>query len=166
MSKYHKNRTVQSYNKSTYTWQNFAPGINAPTQITMDDNLEAEKERIEAIPLEKLSFTDVYTFPFKNIHTSWVYDSQDNFIFEFCTDSKQTREKFLSILNNTVTDYNRHDARYVDGFIELKHLDEWVRFILIRGWGSLTSNGGYNLSGEYASKIQDSLAEYIIDKLK
>ena len=125
-----------------------------------------EKERIEATPLEKLSFTDVYTFPFKNIHTSWVYDSQDNFIFQFCIYSKQSREKFLNILNNTVTEYNRYDARYVKGFIELKHLDKWVQFILVRGWGTLTGVGGYNLSEEYASKIQDSLAEYIIDKLK
>jgi magnesium-transporting ATPase (P-type) len=127
-----------------------------------------EKERIEATPLDKLTFTDVYTFPFKSKSKSksWVFDSQDNFIFQFCVGSKQSREKFLSILNNTVTDYNRHDTRYVDGYIELRHLDEWVRFILIRGWGSLTSSGGYNLTGEYASKIQDSLAEYIIDKLK
>jgi hypothetical protein len=38
--------------------------------------------------------------------------------------------------------------------------------ILIRGWGNLTGVGSYNLDGEYAAKIQDTLAEYIVEKLK
>ncbi len=37
--------------------------------------------------------------------------------------------------------------------------------ILIRGWGYLTGTGGLNLSDKEALEIQDSLAEYIIEKL-
>ena len=37
---------------------------------------------------------------------------------------------------------------------------------MIRGWGNLTGVGAYNLNGDYATKIQDTLAEYIIEKLK
>ena len=49
--------------------------------------------------------------------------------------------------------------------IYLEKDGERKEFILIRGWGNLTGTGSYNLDGEYAGKIQDSLAEYIVEKL-
>jgi hypothetical protein len=51
---------------------------------------------------------------------------------------------------------------------DFRHLEkdgERKEFILIRGWGNLTGTGSYNLDGEYAGKIQDTLAEYIVEKL-
>jgi hypothetical protein len=49
--------------------------------------------------------------------------------------------------------------------ISIKVEDELTPLILIRGWGNLTGCGAYNLDGEYAGKIQDTLEEYIIEKL-
>ena len=49
--------------------------------------------------------------------------------------------------------------------IDLDKDEELHEFILIRGWGNLTGAGSYNLDGEYAGKIQDTLAEYIVQKL-
>ena len=40
-----------------------------------------------------------------------------------------------------------------------------TRVIDIRGWGNLTGTGGYNLSEESAMIVQDTLAEYIIQRL-
>ena len=37
--------------------------------------------------------------------------------------------------------------------------------ITIRGWGRLTGTGAYNLDGEWAGKIQDSLQKFIVEKL-
>jgi hypothetical protein len=62
--------------------------------------LKAEKERIEAIPLEELSFKDLYQFPFhQEEYSSWVYDANSNFIFQFEFDNKGTQEKIIKILN-------------------------------------------------------------------
>ncbi len=38
-------------------------------------------------------------------------------------------------------------------------------YITIRGWGNLTGIGGYNLSEEQASKIQDDFRDWIIYKI-
>lgn len=126
-----------------------------------------KSKHIESIPLKDLSFRDVYKFPLsRELVLDWVYDSQGNFIFQFCTSGEETLEKCLKILNGTLTEYKKNEARYSQGYVELKIGDEWLQFILIRGWGSLTSVGGYNLSNSYASRVQESLAEYIIEKLR
>mgnify|MGYP003555337232 CR=1 FL=1 len=128
--------------------------------------LTAEKERIEAIPLEQLEFTDLYEFPF---HTSkyggWVYDAKDNFIFQFVFGGEKLRNKVIQILNGELEEYNRREVKHESGYIKVKVEDEWHDFILIRGWGMMTGIGGYNLDGEYAGKIQNTLAEYIVEKL-
>ena len=125
------------------------------------DKLEAVKNRIESIPLEQLSFRDLYTEPFiKDKIMGWVY-SGDNFIFQFLGDNEDTNNKCLQILNDEITEYNRQDVKHLNGEITVNS----VPFILIRGWGNLTSSGGYNLDGDYACKIQDTLAEYIVEKL-
>ena len=44
--------------------------------------LASEKERIEAIPLEQLEFTDLYEFPFHiSKYGGWVYDAKRQFHF-------------------------------------------------------------------------------------
>jgi hypothetical protein len=127
------------------------------------DFLKLEKERIEAIPLGELTFKDLYQFPFHQAkYGTWVYDLNSNFIFQFEKVDKDSREKFIQIMNDELTEYKRQDVTSKDGdiFIDGKH------FITIRGWGNLTGGGAYNLDGDYAAKIQDTLLEYIVEKIK
>lgn len=127
-------------------------------------NMRNEKERIESIPLEKLSFTDIYTEPFTEM-MSWIY-SGDSFCFQFLNGSDESNKKVLDILNGDITTYKRQDLKNDDNTIKIFINDNWVDYILIRGWGNLTGTGAYNLAGEYACKIQDTLAEFIMNKLK
>ena len=124
--------------------------------------LASEKERIEAIPLEQLEFTDLYEFPF---HTSkyggWVYDAKDNFIFQFEFNNEETREKIIQILNGELLEYKKNKIESKGGQIFIN--DRLA--ITIRGWGGLTGTGAYNLDGEWAGKIQDSLQKFIVEKL-
>lgn len=160
-SKYIPNKKQQAKTipfKTGWTYQsnNYAPKEYVNHRI-------AEKERIEAIPLEQLTFKDLYQFPFHQAkYGDWVYDLNSNFIFQFENVDKETRQKFIDILNGDLTEYNRQDITSQDGevFIDGNH------FITIRGWGNLTGVGAYNLDGEYAAKIQDTLLDYILEKLK
>ena len=125
--------------------------------------LIAEKERVESIPLKELSFRDLYQFPFYGAkYGSRVYDANHNFIFQFQFNNKETKQKILDILNEELSDYTRQNVEDKEGEIYVNG----IPFILIRGWGNLTGNGAYNLDGNYAVKIQDTLNEYIIEKLK
>ena len=125
-------------------------------------SLLAKKLSIESKPLEEVSFRDLYQFPFHQAkYGSWVYDANSNFIFQFQFNDEETRNKTIQILNGELVDYKGQNATLKDGII---YIDD-VEFIMIRGWGNLTGVGAYNLDGEYASRIQDTLAEYIIEKL-
>jgi len=152
---------VKANRESEQEWYNFSsPTFKEEKYINPHI---AEKERIEAIPLEKLTFRDFYEFPFHSAkYGSWVYDANSNFIFEFEFSNKETRQRTLDILNGELTDYKRHIIEYKDGEIFVNG----ELFLLIRGWGNLTGAGAYNLNGDYAAKIQDTLAEYIVEKIK
>lgn len=126
------------------------------------NNLAKEKERIENIPLEELTFRDLYKFPFRQAkYVSWVYDKNSNFIFQFEFSNKETREKCIQILNEELLYYKKQEVEAKNGeiFVNGEH------FITIRGWGNLTGVGSYNLDGKYAAKIQDTLEQYIVEKL-
>lgn len=126
---------------------------------------ENKKKQLHNINIEDLTFRDVYHFPFKTTDHSWVYDYDNNFIFQFEKIGKDTRDKVISILNGEQEAKNRQKMRNEDGLIQIYLDNEWHDFILIRGWGNLTGTGGYNLPSEKAVKIQDTLAEYIMEKL-
>ena len=103
----------------------------------------------------------MYTEPFKDTsRIGWVY-SGNNFVFQFLSGGKKDKEKCLGILNEEITEYNRQDVKNDNGEITINGHP----FILIRGWGNLTGGGAYNLDAEYASKIQYSLAKFIVEKL-
>lgn len=125
--------------------------------------LQSEKQRIENIPLEELSFRDLYKEPFREWEylSSRVY-SGDEFAFQFeFFDAEETRSKVIKILNKEIIDYEKQKVINRNGeiFVKGKH------FITIRNWGRLTGSGGYNLNEEYAGRIQDTLAEYIVERL-
>lgn len=129
------------------------------------DKMLSEKNRIETISLEQLSFKDLYKFPFRDSGYSWVYDANGNFIFQFETDNKETIDKCLAIINGDSLSAKENAFVHDGGVIYLVVGNDRRPLILIRGWGNLTGSGAYNLNGEYASKIQDTLAEYIVEKL-
>lgn len=130
--------------------------------IVVDDTNKKDKERIESIPLEKLSFKDLYKFPFRQaIFGTWVYDDNSNFIFQFQFENENTRKQVIDILNGDFIPKKKKNFIFKDGIISIDD----KQFIMIRGWGNLTGIGGYNIDGEYAAKIQDTLGEYIVEKL-
>ena len=125
--------------------------------------LQSEKQRIESIPLEELSFRDLYKEPFREWEylSNRVYSGEEfAFQFEFFG-AEEIRKKVIKILNQEITDYERQEVENRNGeiFVKGKH------FITVRNWGKLHGSGGYNLNTEHAGKIQDTLAEYIVEKL-
>jgi len=157
MSKYIPVKGTATKSTMEWTWE------SKPTKKETYINPKiAEKERIEKIPLEHLTFKDIYKFPFKNSGYGRVYDDENNFIFQFHFGNEETQEKCLKILNGELTEYKRQEVVNQHGEIFINGHS----FILIRGWGSLTGVGAYNLNEECAAKIQDSLAEFIVEKLQ
>lgn len=162
---------AKKHSPLSYVWQS-----KPYSQEEKDkDKAESDKVRqeyldkklsIESKELNTVSFKDLYQFPFKmGYMSSWVYDANNSFIFQFVFGGEKLRNKVIKILNGELEEYNRREVKHESGYIKVKVEDEWHDFILIRGHGNLCGIGGYNLDGEYAGKIQDTLAEYIIEKL-
>lgn len=125
-----------------------------------------KKLSIESKHIQEVNFTNLYEFPFRiSEHSNWVYDANNNFIFQFAINNKTTKEKILNVINSNLLPTKANVFIYDGGFIYLQIEENRIPIILIRGWGNLTGIGAYNLKEEYASKIQDTLAEYIINKL-
>lgn len=104
-----------------------------------------------------------YKLPFHvDNNIGWVYDANDNFMFQFHVDG--VKEKVVKALNakERVPNKARLTVSPTDnGMI----LNQGHPFIRIRGWGNLTGTGGHNLPAEEAAKIQDNLRDWIIWKL-
>ena len=158
-SKYIPNRGKTHSVQNNWEWSS----KNADySEVVEDNNYDEIKNRIETKSLEEVTFRDLYTFPFHQCkYSSWVYDADSNFIFQFEFKGEDTRKKVIDILNGDLLEYKRQNVEHKDGMITV----DGIPFILIRGWGNLTGVGAYNLDGEYAGKIQDTLAEYIVEKL-
>lgn len=109
------------------------------------------------------NFKEVYKFPFENHHHGWVYDDGENFIFQFEIDDDKMCALLLQVINGKANLKNnelsfRHDCGYI-----VSNKDQNV--ILIRGWGNLTSPNCLNFEYEDAMSIQDTLADYIVERL-
>ena len=118
------------------------------------------------------SFRDIYSFPFFDAYVDedgWrskkVYDRNNNFIFEFKHVTDNAQINMLEIINGEKE--SESDLLYFhrEGTIWARGDMAETRVIDIRGWGNLTGTGGYNLSEESAMIVQDTLAEYIIQRL-
>ena len=83
--------------------------------------------------------------------------------FEFKND--KTIEGIINILNGEIEPTKENIVKHKEGIIYVEKEGKDKPLIMIRGWGNLTGIGGYNLNGEYAGKIQDTLAEYIVERL-
>ena len=108
------------------------------------------------------TFKDVYQFPLEENH-GWIYDQKENFVFQFLIDDEKSEKKILDVINGKENLTNLH--------ILFKHLEGQIidqsgrEIILIRGWGNLTGSGAMNLSGKEASNIQNTFADFIVERL-
>jgi hypothetical protein len=107
------------------------------------------------------TYKDVYQLPLEESH-GWIYDQKRNFVFQFLIDDKKTEQKILDVINGK-ENLKRIDLvfKHEKGIIK----DKDRELILIRGWGNLTGPGAMNLSVEEASNIQDTFANFIVERL-
>jgi len=93
---------------------------------------------------------------------SYVFDSQDTFVFQFITTNEDYQKICLEIINGTSSKRIQTPLEYKSGYIQDL---EGRKLILLRGWGHLTGVGGLNLPDEEARSIQDGFAKYLLEKL-
>lgn len=110
------------------------------------------------------NYLDIYELPFHmNPGIDWVYDKKNQFAFQFQIDDDEKNKKMLDVINST-GNFENKDLKfsYSRGCI---FANGDIEVILIRGWGNLTGSGGHNLSSDEASNVQDTLANFILDRL-
>lgn len=131
----------------------------------------SKKLEIESKNLDDVNFTDIYEFPWKmDVFSHWVYDKNRNFIFQFENGFEEFSEssfyKFIEYLNGYIDTIKKYESKFENGIISLKISNEFIDFIMIRGWSNLTGISSYDLDGKYADKIQSTLGDFLIGKLK
>ena len=112
-----------------------------------------------------MNYKDIYKFPLRfrfNNEDLRVYDSNNNFVFQFLLYNPKLNTSILNTINNIEKPTIKHDIKYESGKIYLDN----IPIILIRGWGNLTGIGGHNLNPKDASTIQDTFAKFIVEQLK
>ena len=126
------------------------------------------------------TWKDIYELPFEFppdedgddffVIMGRVYDAKNQFVFEFLRVSPDAKLRILSIING------EDELKFKKGLIKFEYNkseqvittevnNEKINVIRIRGWGNLTGIGGHNLKSEEAANIQDTLGEYIIERL-
>lgn len=110
------------------------------------------------------TFKEVYKLPFeKRDFTGWVYDQEGNFCFQLEFINKEKEQKIIDVINGDDNLKNNEISFYH------KNGEIWnnsgAHVITIRGWGNLTSPNCFGFSDEEACNVQDTLAEYITEKL-
>jgi hypothetical protein len=121
-----------------------------------------------------MKWNEIYKPPFKDQcidgSIDWrsgrIIDSLGNFVFQFVTYDYIGQQKILDILNGIYVKTNDNISFYQEnGYVFIKKENISDTIILIRGWGNLTGSGGYNLPSEDAEEVQDTFAEFIVNKL-
>lgn len=110
------------------------------------------------------TYKDIYRLPLKPVYSylDWVYDQDDNFVFQFISRDTLMNSLMLDVINgNHVFNNVNENFHHEDGQIFMGKKP----VILIRGWGNLTGNGSHNLAYEDACNIQDTFAEFVVDQL-
>ena len=139
-------------------------------QRTEADNMQVSQPIAKPNVSSRLSF---YKQPFVKSDWSWVYDANNNFVFQFERkyDEKgnhaegciELEDKIIKSLNSKNQEIIPELKLMIRDAIEIKNHGKLL--ILIRGWGNLTGIGAHNFPVEKASKIQDDFAAWIIYKL-
>lgn len=114
------------------------------------------------------TWEDVYKLPVRlNEHSEWVYDAKNGFVFQFeyGNISTPTMQGYIDVINGEKEPSGIIQFIHKGGEIRTND-DADVHVITIRGWGRLTGTGGGLGLNEYdAINIQDTFAEYIVDRL-
>lgn len=115
------------------------------------------------------TFKDVYELPFVLSECSgWVYDQKRNFCFQIELHSQNAQKILLNSINDIRPLKNKNlSFESEKGEIKIKDTSNGLGkcVILIRGWGNLISQNGFGFTPKEAAHVQDTLAEYIVEKL-
>ena len=112
------------------------------------------------------TYKDLYKFPLKMDYewTTWVYDQNDNFVFQFeFYNDEVAAQNLLNAINGKKSLRNKELSFVLDKGQIISN--EGVEAILIRGWGGLTSPNRHGLSIKEAANVQDTFAEYLLEQL-
>ena len=108
------------------------------------------------------TYKEFYQLPLEYQH-GWIYDQKGNFVFQFMIDDEKTEQKILDVINGKENFKNLDLVfKYEQGQIVDK---SGLPIILIRGWGNLTGKGALNLPEKEAANIQDTFANFIVERL-
>lgn len=120
-------------------------------------------------------FKNYFKFPLKMWEDFYVkvFTADDKMAFDWMINAPDDiKFKMLEVINGDrpamqkVPKLFRHEAgviycKFLGGSDEGKE----IMILRIRGWGMLTGTGGYHLDEDEAADVQDTFAEYIVDKL-
>lgn len=120
-------------------------------------------------------FKNYFKFPLKMWEDFYikVFTDDDKMAFDWlCRIPDDIKFKMLDVINGNapamqkVPKLFRHEAGEIYcKFLGGSNEGQEIKILRIRGWGMLTGTGGYNLDSDEAAEIQDTFAEYIVDKL-
>ena len=120
------------------------------------------------------NFKQYYKFPLKMWEgwTGKVFTQENNMAFDwlFPWDEKydSVKQRHLDKINGLESNVPKEGVTYIhnDGIIIAKFENgEEYKIAMIRGWGMLIGVGGYNLSIDKATEIQDAFADYCVEML-
>lgn len=103
------------------------------------------------------TYKDIYEFPLKTNMGGYILDNKNQIVAQF--------EFYDSLLQQNIIDVLNDKDKPTKGKRIIHKNHNMNDYILIRGWGNLTGIGGHNLKPEEAANIQDTFAEFIINKL-
>lgn len=123
----------------------------------------------------KKTFTEYFKFPLK-MWEDWdlkVFTSDNRMAFDWMINAtRDIKQALLDVINGVSEAKQKtpkefwHDAGIIYcKFLSGSNEDKVIKICRIRGWGMLTGTGGYHLDDETAAEIQDTFAEYCVDKL-
>jgi len=110
----------------------------------------------------KLPIAESYIDEEDGFRSKRILDANRNFIFQFLNVQDSAQINALEAINGTKKLKGKDTTfSHKDGYIFANE----HKAIMIRGWGNLTGTGGHNLSGDDATNVQDTFADYIVSKL-
>lgn len=122
-----------------------------------------------------VNWESVYTLPLFYDDCGKVFTKEFYMAFDFCspyrlndeehTVSEEYQRKVVACINGGTKPTIPLELTYVDSYIYIKINGRVKKFISIRGWGNLTSPGGWNLTDKHAVQLQDEFATFIINQL-
>ena len=116
-----------------------------------------------------MNWQDIYKLPLKVDDycpiITWTADKQR--AFDWCVDvSPEKQQELIDVINGTKQHQFKYKFYREDSYIFSENPVFGNEPVLsIRGWGYLTGTGGLHLSSEKAAEIQDSFANYIVERL-